>query len=91
MMELDPGWKTSELWVAVGSKVLQALVVLGVLTSSRGEQLGTLWGQAVVGIFACITLGITAWHYVQTRVNLKHAAMRPRGTTVGDVIRRPPA
>jgi hypothetical protein len=75
-MDVKPGWKTSEFWLAglgiLASAVIGLLVVYNVLNEEQAEA----WGQlaiAAVALGVPVAIGMINKGYSQSRADVKSA------------------
>lgn len=78
-MNIKPGIKTTELWVAVGSlatSVILALVAFGVINQTEADALAVVV-TALIGVLSLVfTLRGPVTEYVKGRAELKREALR---------------
>ena len=70
-----PGWQTSEFWLTVVAKAFAVLVAGGVISASTQTTWENAIGNAVLGIFAILTLARMSRDYIDARTNIKSSAI----------------
>ena len=65
-MDIKPGWKTSEFWLALGSVVIMVLVAAGVVGPGEADEISDLLGPFVGGVLPVVL-------YIWSRAQVKSA------------------
>ena len=81
MTSLKPGYKTTELIVAVVMSLLAVLVNLGVLTAADSAAVGGAITEAVSAVVTLAIIGFNAWTYIRSRTELKREDMKSHPST----------
>jgi hypothetical protein len=68
---MKPGWKTSEFWVALTSKLLAVACVIWGVSSADEQHLVETSTRTVTSIFAMIAAAKVLVSYIQSRAQVK--------------------
>lgn len=74
MEPLKPGYKTTEFWVLLASKVLSLLALLGVIAPTDVSTLNDAAAKLFSALGVILVQGVLIWHYISQRSNLKQLA-----------------
>jgi hypothetical protein len=79
MIEIKPGYLTTEFWSAVLNKVIALAVTLGAISASVGESWSTALAAALAAAAAIAGATATTRTYIQGRNEQKTAALNGSG------------
>jgi len=83
-IQTKPGYKTTEMWIAIGSSILTILATSGVITPEDIAKLQSSWTSVIGGIAVAIINGLYIYgriynKKVDTDAKVKIAAMKYNG------------
>jgi hypothetical protein len=74
---MKPGWKTSEFWVVVVTKLLALLAVTGAISTADEQKLAQTCTMTVVAVFTIIAAAKVLVAYIQGRSTVKSSWQPP--------------
>lgn len=71
---MTPGWKTTEFWTTILSKVLTLLALVGFISVNDSKTLEESIGKCVAAVFLFLANAQVVTRYIQSRLRLKTGA-----------------
>lgn len=86
-----PGWRTTEFWLTFGLSLVAVLKAIGAIPRDDST-VEAVWRDVVFSTGLLVAALVTAWKYIQSRLELKKARMvvdAPSGKVVAPVVNPP--
>ena len=74
---MKPGWKTSEFWIALVTKLLAVLCVGGVITTANEQHMVETFTKAIMGVFSILAAAKVVSEYIKGRSSVKSSLYAP--------------
>lgn len=71
---MKPGWKTSEFWITLVTKLLAFMAVIGAIKTADEQNLAQTATSAIMGVFAILAAAKVIAEYIKGRSSVKSAA-----------------
>lgn len=75
-MDIKPGYKTSEFYIALVGPAISLLIAFGVISPDQGEEIESAAVQLIMAIFAVIVAVAPVVTYIWSRAKVKSAAIK---------------